>query len=83
MLDAAHTNRLMRSPRYRIRPLVAVRALRNLARSQGKELTQGVAFLRATEGQSARRAFDRFRATPLGRDVLVRQNFVARSPSES
>ncbi len=73
MLDAAHTNRLMRSPRYRIRPLVAVRALRNLARSQGKELTQGVAFLRATEGQSARRAFDRFRATPLGRDVLVRR----------
>ena len=72
MLHAAHTNRLMRSPRNGIRPLVAVRALRNLARSQGKDLTQGVAFLRATEGQSARRAFDRFRATPLGRNVLVR-----------
>ena len=73
MLHATYTNRLMRSPRHRIRPLVAVRALRNLARSQGKDLTQGVAFLRATEGRSARRAFDRFRTTPLGRDVLVRQ----------
>ena len=72
MLDVAHTNRLMRSRRNRIRPLVAVHALRNLARSQGKDLTQGVAFLRATEGQSAQRALDRFRATPLGRDVLLR-----------
>jgi ubiquinone biosynthesis protein COQ4 len=72
MLDAAHTNRLMRSPRNRIRPLAAIRALRNLAKSQGKDLTQGVAFLRATEGSSARRAFDRYRATPLGRDMLVR-----------
>ncbi len=73
MLDAAHTIRLMRSPRNRIRPLVAIRALRNLARSQGKDLTQGVVFLRATEGQAAQRAFDRFRATPLGHDVLVRR----------
>jgi ubiquinone biosynthesis protein COQ4 len=72
MLDAAHTSRLLRSP-HRIRPLVAVRALRNLARSHGKDLTQGVAFLRATEGRSARHAFDRFRASLLGRDVLVRQ----------
>ena len=73
MLDAAHTTRLMRRPRSRIRPFVAIRALRNLARSQGQDLTQGVAFLRATEGQSARRAFDHFRATPIGREVLVRQ----------
>jgi ubiquinone biosynthesis protein COQ4 len=73
MLDTTHTNRLMRSPRHRIRPLIAVRALRNLARSHGKDLIQGVAFLRATEGRSARRAFDRFRVSPLGRDVLVRQ----------
>ena len=72
MSDAIHTNRLMRSPRHRIRPLIAALALRNLARSQGRDLTQGVAFLRATEGQSARRAFDRFRTTPVGRDVLVR-----------
>jgi ubiquinone biosynthesis protein COQ4 len=62
----------MRGPRNRVRPLIAIRALRNLARSQGKDLTQGVAFLRATEGLSARRALDRFRASPLGRDVLVR-----------
>jgi ubiquinone biosynthesis protein COQ4 len=73
MLDAAHTNRLMRSPRNRIRPVVAIRALRNLASSQGKDLTQGVAFLRATEGQSAQRAFDRFRASPLGYDVLLQR----------
>jgi ubiquinone biosynthesis protein COQ4 len=60
-------------PRNRIRPLVALRALRNLARSQGKDLSQGVAFLRATEGDAARRAFERFRASPVGRDVLGRR----------
>jgi ubiquinone biosynthesis protein COQ4 len=59
-------------PGNRIRPLRAFRALRSLAKSQGRDLPQGVAFLRATEGNAGRRAFDRFRADPLGRDVLQR-----------
>src|SRR5580700_4209158 len=63
----------MRPARNRIRPLRALRALRNLAKSHGTDLPQGVAFLRATEGNAARRAFDRFRASPVGRDVLQRR----------
>jgi ubiquinone biosynthesis protein COQ4 len=59
-------------PGNRIRPLRAFRALRNLAKSHGKDLPQGVAFLRATEGNAGRRAFDRFRADKLGRDALQR-----------
>src|SRR5277367_3567204 len=55
-----------------IRPFRALRALRNLAKSHGTDLPQGVAFLRATEGNAARRAFDRFRASPVGHDVLRR-----------
>jgi ubiquinone biosynthesis protein COQ4 len=76
MLTLAVTNGsavLQRAAGNRIRPLVAARALRALARSGGKDLAQGVAFLRATEGQSAQRAFERFRASPLGRDVLNRR----------
>jgi ubiquinone biosynthesis protein COQ4 len=62
-----------RVPPNRIRPLIALRALRNLARSHGKDLPQGVVFLRATEGHAARRAFDRFRTSAIGRDVLGRR----------
>jgi ubiquinone biosynthesis protein COQ4 len=61
------------TPRNRPHPLAALRALRVLARSQGKDLRAGVAFLRATEGNALRRAFDRFRASPEGRDVLDRR----------
>lgn len=70
MSEAIHTDKLTWRPRYGIRPLVAVRALRKLAKSQGTDLTQGVVFLRATEGQSARRALQRFRTMPVGRRVL-------------
>lgn len=63
----------VRISRSGFRPLSAMRALRNLAKSQGTDLAQGVAFLRATQGGSARRAFRRFRASPLGRDVLDRR----------
>jgi ubiquinone biosynthesis protein COQ4 len=73
MDPAAYPARPMRGARNRIRPLSAVRALRNLAESHGKDLPQGVAFLRATEGNAARRAFERFRATPQGSDVLSRR----------
>ncbi len=62
-----------RLPPNRIRPIRAARALRALAKSHGKDLPQGVAFLRATEGHAARRAFERFRDTPFGRDVLDRR----------
>jgi ubiquinone biosynthesis protein COQ4 len=50
-----------------------VRALRNLAKSGGKDLPQGVAFLRATEGDAARRALHRFRNSAPGREVLDRR----------
>jgi len=63
----------MRPARNRIRPLRALRALRKLAKSHGTDLPQGVAFLRATEGNAAQRAFDRFRASPVGREVLQRR----------
>jgi ubiquinone biosynthesis protein COQ4 len=63
----------VRPARNRIRPLRALRALRNLATSHGTDLPQGVAFLRATEGNASRRAFDRFRASPVGREVLRRR----------
>ena len=53
-----------------LRPVVAVRALRALARSGGTDLQQGVIFLRATEGNAAARAFDRFRNSPNGQCVL-------------
>jgi ubiquinone biosynthesis protein COQ4 len=62
-----------RFPRNRMRPLRAARALRELAKSHGKDLPQGVAFLRATEGNAGRRAFERFRGTPFGREVLERR----------
>ncbi|MEJ0019570.1 MAG: Coq4 family protein [Acetobacteraceae bacterium] len=72
MANALHSRKLKQSRRHRIRPLLAVRALQALAKSRGTDLAQGVVFLRATEGSSARRAFDRFRATPFGRDTLAR-----------
>jgi ubiquinone biosynthesis protein COQ4 len=70
VFSAAEFAEPTRLPANRLRPLRALRALRNLAKSHGKDLPQGVAFLRATEGNAAWRAFDRFRASPLGRDVL-------------
>jgi ubiquinone biosynthesis protein COQ4 len=72
MAVAANPGKPIPLPGNRIRPLRAFRALRNLAKSHGKDLPQGVAFLRATEGNAGRRAFDRFRADPLGRDALRR-----------
>jgi ubiquinone biosynthesis protein COQ4 len=73
MVSVTEARQPGRVARNRIRPLRAVRALRNLAKSGGKDLPQGVAFLRATEGEAARRAFDRFRTTEPGRDVLDRR----------
>jgi ubiquinone biosynthesis protein COQ4 len=70
---AADLNAQLGPQRNRVRPLRALRALRNLAKSHGRDLSQGVAFLRATEGNAARRAFNRFRVSPVGRDVLQRQ----------
>ena len=56
-----------------IRPLQAIRALRALARSGGQDRPQGVAFLRATAGNSARIAFERFCSAPGGPTILRRQ----------
>lgn len=63
----------MQVPPTRIQPLNALRALCNLARSDGKDLPQGVAFLRATQGRSAQRAFERFRSSSVGQAVLSRR----------
>lgn len=58
--------------RKRIRPIVAFRALRALAESGGRDLRQGVAFLRATEGRSLDRAFRRFQRSNDGTEILER-----------
>ncbi|MBS0642665.1 MAG: Coq4 family protein [Acetobacteraceae bacterium] len=63
----------VRTADTRLRPVAAFRALRDLARSEGKDLHAGVAFLRATQGRSAIRAFARFRAGDVGRRILDRR----------
>ncbi|MDB5400280.1 MAG: ubiquinone biosynthesis protein [Acetobacteraceae bacterium] len=73
MISATEARQPGRVARNRIRPLRAVRALRNLANSGGKDLPQGVAFLRATEGDAARRALHRLRNSGPGRAVLDRR----------
>ena len=72
-MASANAGELFLVQRNRLHPLAAWRALRDLARSQGKDAFAGVAFLRATEGNALRRAFHRFRASPEGRDVLARR----------
>jgi hypothetical protein len=80
MISATEARQPGRLVRNRIRPLRAVRALRNLANSGGKDLPQGVAFLRATEGDAARRALQRLRNSGPGRAVLDRpSNFISRT----
>ncbi|MBV9784852.1 MAG: hypothetical protein JO264_13665 [Acidisphaera sp.] len=61
----------------RIRPLIAIRALRALARSRGKDVAQGVIFLHATQGRSGQRGFCRLRASPAGQ-ALLRERPAAR-----
>ena len=58
------------SPRNRIRPLDALRALRALAQSGGADYRQAAAFMSATEGRSGQRAFARFQASASGARLL-------------
>ena len=58
------------SPRNRIRPLDALRALRALAHSGGADYRQAAAFMSATEGRSGQRAFARFQASAGGARLL-------------
>ncbi|MDR3534322.1 MAG: Coq4 family protein, partial [Rhodopila sp.] len=45
-------------------------AVSRLIRSRGQDKRQAMTFLHALEGQSGRRAFERFRRTPVGQRVL-------------
>jgi ubiquinone biosynthesis protein COQ4 len=58
------------SPRNRIRPFDALRALRALARSGGTDYREAAAFMSATEGRSGQRAFARFQSSAAGARLL-------------
>ena len=53
-----------------LRPIVALRALARLIGSRGGDKRQAMIFIRALEGESSRRAFGRFRRTPVGQRLL-------------
>jgi ubiquinone biosynthesis protein COQ4 len=54
----------------RLRPLIALRAVSRLIKSRGEDRRQAMIFIRALEGESGRRAFERLKRTPTGQRVL-------------
>jgi ubiquinone biosynthesis protein COQ4 len=54
----------------RLRPLVALYAVSRLIKSRGEDRRQAMIFIRALEGESGRRAFERLKRTLVGQRLL-------------
>ena len=53
-----------------LRPVVALRAALRLVKSRGEDRRQAMIFIRALEGESGRRGFERFKQTAVGQCLL-------------
>lgn len=53
-----------------MRPLLALRAGMRMVKSRGADKRHAILFIRALEGRSSRRAFERFRQTSMGQQLL-------------
>jgi ubiquinone biosynthesis protein COQ4 len=53
-----------------LRPIVALRAAWRLIKSRGEDRRQAMIFIRALEGESGRRGFERFKRTAVGQRLL-------------